>query len=403
MRFYLRGEDDYKHIQVSLNVSAGLKFRAGLPFKIHTAVWDKKAHLPKATMPQYKELTNKLLGLQLKIYNACLDTQSYTPAWFKGVISDFLKPEKELKELFSDFFKSVVDGYQSGVESGNISNRTFLAMCLALNCFLDFESDRNKQYLIKDVGEVVLLDFVGFLSNKKRYSQNSINKIIDLLKTVIRKAARLGKETGKGAEEVKVAKRKIEVHILTPDEIKKIADADMPNDSRRAVRDWLVIGCYTGQRQSDLLRMETGMIKTINGYDYIILTQQKTKKAVQIPIHKEVKKILSKRGGHFPPVPKAFTTTVKKVCRLAGIDTPTVGRLFHGRTKSRDAVTAPKYLFISSHTCRRSFATNFYGKIPTPLLMNITAHGTEQMFLAYIGKVGNTFSEDLAKLWAVAE
>jgi hypothetical protein len=48
------------------------------------------------------------------------------------------------------------------------------------------------------------------------------------------------------------------------------------------------------------------------------------------------------------------------------------------------------YLFNKGYSinyvCRRSFATNFYGRIPTPILMNITAHGTEKMYLAYIGK-----------------
>ena len=45
-----------------------------------------------------------------------------------------------------------------------------------------------------------------------------------------------------------------------------------------------------------------------------------------------------------------------------------------------------KWKVISSHVCRRSFATNFYGRIPTSILMNITAHGTETVFLSYIGK-----------------
>jgi hypothetical protein len=41
---------------------------------------------------------------------------------------------------------------------------------------------------------------------------------------------------------------------------------------------------------------------------------------------------------------------------------------------------------VSSPICRRSFATNYYGRIPTPVLMGITGHGTERMFLSYIGK-----------------
>ena len=46
----------------------------------------------------------------------------------------------------------------------------------------------------------------------------------------------------------------------------------------------------------------------------------------------------------------------------------------------------PKHEIISSHVCRRSFASNFYSKIPTPILMNITAHSREEIFLSYIGK-----------------
>ena len=48
--------------------------------------------------------------------------------------------------------------------------------------------------------------------------------------------------------------------------------------------------------------------------------------------------------------------------------------------------TLEKFNFITSHVCRRSFATNYYGRIPTPFLMNVTGHSTERVFLDYIGK-----------------
>jgi hypothetical protein len=34
---------------------------------------------------------------------------------------------------------------------------------------------------------------------------------------------------------------------------------------------------------------------------------------------------------------------------------------------------------------RNSFASNYYGKIETPLLLNITGHSKERNFLPYIG------------------
>lgn len=42
---------------------------------------------------------------------------------------------------------------------------------------------------------------------------------------------------------------------------------------------------------------------------------------------------------------------------------------------------------LCPHIGRRSFATNFYGKIPTPLLMEATGHTTENVFLKYINPV----------------
>ena len=46
----------------------------------------------------------------------------------------------------------------------------------------------------------------------------------------------------------------------------------------------------------------------------------------------------------------------------------------------------PKWQLITSHVGRRSFATNFYGKLPTSYIKDITGHGTEAMLLKYIGK-----------------
>jgi integrase len=45
-----------------------------------------------------------------------------------------------------------------------------------------------------------------------------------------------------------------------------------------------------------------------------------------------------------------------------------------------------KWELVTTHIGRRSLATNYYGKISTPLLMAQTGHKSESMFLKYIGK-----------------
>ena len=52
-------------------------------------------------------------------------------------------------------------------------------------------------------------------------------------------------------------------------------------------------------------------------------------------------------------------------------------------------MTIPKYQLLSSHDLRESFATNHYGKIPTPILMKHSGKSRESTFLRYVGKDDN--------------
>src|SRR5690606_10788368 len=79
-----------------------------------------------------------------------------------------------------------------------------------------------------------------------------------------------------------------------------------------------------------------------------------------------------------------YNDYVKDVCELAGLTDKVPGGLRVDNRKVSGKY--PKYQLITSHAGRRSFATNYYGKIPTSFLKDITGHGTEQMLLKYIGK-----------------
>ncbi|MBM3455734.1 MAG: integrase, partial [Bacteroidetes bacterium] len=47
----------------------------------------------------------------------------------------------------------------------------------------------------------------------------------------------------------------------------------------------------------------------------------------------------------------------------------------------------------------RSFATNHFGKIPTPIIMAATGHKSESSFLKYIGKGRVEMVSMLAEYW----
>lgn len=78
-----------------------------------------------------------------------------------------------------------------------------------------------------------------------------------------------------------------------------------------------------------------------------------------------------------------FNDYLKEVCELAGIND--LITFYQTRGEKREQITLPKYQLITSHTARRSFATNaFKAGLPSISIMKITGHKTERSFLKYI-------------------
>jgi len=78
-----------------------------------------------------------------------------------------------------------------------------------------------------------------------------------------------------------------------------------------------------------------------------------------------------------------FNFYIKEIAKLAGLD-ETV-RIAHKRGNKMVEEIRPKYAWVVSHTCRRSFCTNeFLDGTPVHLIMAISGHKTEKAFRRYI-------------------
>jgi integrase len=222
----------------------------------------------------------------------------------------------------------------------------------------------------------------------KGYSTNYVGKNIANIRTICLDAYKNDIETSTQIKIIKgisESKEPEDVIILSEDEQETIKNTPLIREALINARKWLLLGCLIGQRAGDMLNITAKNIKDLNGIKIIELKQQKTGKLVAIPLLPEAIAIIES-GLPYKISLVHFNEYIKDVCELAGLDTPTKGRkkVKQGQPSVKDLY--PKYKVISSHVCRRSFASNFYGRIPTPVLMNITAHGTERMFLNYIGK-----------------
>ena len=312
--------------------------------------------------------------------------------WLKEKITLQKNPikEEQQSELITDAIQFVVEtapARDNGKKGIGLSTCRVNAYLRLKELFTDFQGE--KKYLVKELNQVIFDKFKGWLLNpKNNYSHSYALKKLTDLKTVCKDARKNGIETSSQLEDIKIKQVKtyqegMDVIILTPDEIDKIEKTTLLKDAHINARKWLILACFIGQRGGDLIKITKSNFKKTDHKECIELTQQKTGKKVEIPILPKVRNIFE-NGLPYKVSTQKLNKYFKEIGRIAGIDTPTLGRKQeNGRGTEK---IRPKYEYISTHTGRRSFASNHYRKLPTPIIMQVTSHAKESTFLEYVQK-----------------
>ncbi|WP_430410219.1 tyrosine-type recombinase/integrase [Kordia sp.] len=331
--------------------------------------------------------------------------------WLKDQIHLFYNPiqEKQQSELLTDAIQSIIDEAPTkknakggiGLSKSRINSYKSLKRMIA-------EYQKPKKFKVKDINVRFSNDFLNYLLNTKNYQKSYALKKITDLKTVCRNAELNGIETNIQYNKIESTKPKNEnILYLTTNELEAIENTVLLNEAHKNARKWLLLGCDLGQRGGDLLELTKDNFVTRDELEVIELQQQKTGKNITIPVLETTKKILESGLPHKISIQK-FNKYIKEVCKLAGIDEMiqdskiTVIELGNGNTQKRKIEgTYQKWELMSSHVCRRSFATNQYGELPTPLIMQITGHSSEKMLLNYIGKNSLDYARQIADFYTI--
>lgn len=324
-------------------------------------------------------------------------------------LRDAIKTDKELAEIFNKQRGiEVVSEYkppflfiEEYIQKANVSDGTRKDYQNTLNHLKDFDTYRGKQASWKSMGYDYYSELVSYLKSTGKKG-STIDKVIKNLKVFLAQADlddnltvnQDFKKTISGKSLFsKISKDEAEHIYLTEDEIRQITNARL-DDRLGEIRDLFIIGCWTGLRISDLSRL-----KSENITDGLLrIKTQKTKEGVVIPVTEELQKILNKYPDRLPKIPtdQYYNRQLKEVAKLSGINTPVMAET--KRNGMTVVAPVPKYELVTSHTARRSFATNLYRRgIPSTQLMFLTGHRTEDAFLKYIKVSKEDNAKDVAK------
>ena len=225
--------------------------------------------------------------------------------------------------------------------------------------------------------------YVNYLKHKQKLAVNTIAKDISIIKVFMGEAVDLEYTDNMKFRHKKFAFNEEETDnvYLTEDELTQLYALKIANKKLEEVRDLFIFGAWVGLRFSDFSNIKPENIIQIDGDFFIKMITQKTKELVIIPCNPVVMEIFEKYANRPNRLPKTisnqkFNEYIKDVCKLADFNEK--GRV---STKPKEILAD----LVSSHTARRSFATNYYLQgFPTIDLMKITGHKTERSFLKYI-------------------
>ena len=197
-----------------------------------------------------------------------------------------------------------------------------------------------------------LAHWVSFMT--ERLAKTSVKTYCAMIKSVLN-LYNEEVELPKGYTYILSPRNDVSQHTwLTDKEIGKLLLYEPKNDTERLVKNQFCLGALTGARHSDYCRFTN---ENIIG-ESLVYISQKSHVKTEIPLCPAVRRILQEnesRGLNGRTISDTtFNDTIRAICRMSGISERIklyqAGELTEGR----------KWEYITSHTARRSFATNLY-------------------------------------------
>jgi len=286
-----------------------------------------------------------------------------------------LKSKKEERKLLKVYIHQYVYNLKHRSRS---YKRSFLNLAKKIEAF---ENENYISIYTDSFCETTAENFVYFLKEKYNHRANSVRTMYQKLSRVLRSAHKAGYKVDFRFEYIDVKEEYVPSVSLSPSEIERIYNLYIKNEEIAKIRDRFIIGCCTALRYSDY-----SVISSENciGNNVTIKTK-KTGVVVVVPQHRYVREILAKYNFHLPALKSQqnFNKVIKNICKRAGIDD--LIRIERTVGVKIERKNYKKWELVSSHTARRSGATNMYlAGIPVFRIMLLTGHSTEKSFFKYI-------------------
>lgn len=373
----------------------GLQMKISTKQKVNPKFWNKERLKVKETISEknHQNINKELVEIEkvaYKMFNSFTETFKRKPnsEELKNLIEqEYFQNNPMFKKVDKKTILDYFDDYIETIKS-TTAHTTVQKYKQAKENFKDFQKDKKRIYNTEMIDLKFRNEYVEYLIETKKYAPTTVYRKMKFLRTVLYFIENLGIKVNPFLHNSRFLTKDIEVDniALSENEIDEIERLDLSDNKRlEQVRDLFLVACYTGQRFSDLNKINQS---NIIDDEYIAIRQQKTNEQLTLPLLKVVKTILVKYSYKLPKISNVkFNEYIKEVAKLC----ETLNKKYNGDNKK------VRWQMISSHTARRTFVTLNYGKgVDLDTLKLGTGHKQTKTLQTYI-KMNDKQKADLLR------
>lgn len=288
------------------------------------------------------------------------------------------------KELIRINFIKFAEDYLQNV---NYAKNTKKGYQTTINLLHEYSSAKRKLIDFNDIDLNFYDSFVSYMWKEKGFNDNTVGKHIKNVKSLMSEAFERGLHSNLDFKKKRfqVFQKEADSIYLSDKELNSLLALKLKNKKRLAeVRDIFYVASWLGLRFSDLVRVSKEKFIKEDGMHLFKIEAQKTGSTIKIPVSPAIIPILEKYNYSFPVITnQELNRHLKTLGEAANINQGTEITNLKAGEKLRSVV--PKYDLITTHTARRSFATNlFLQGVPVQSIMAVTGHKTEKAFQSYL-------------------
>lgn len=321
----------------------GKYFKWNTGFACYPPQWDKKNEEIFGAVRENEKLAKLKSDLQQLIINYRLEHhENPSIEWVK----ENWQQQNDKRDYFRDYIESFIEA-----KSHIVSEEAIRDYVQFRSTYHQFEAKENKRFKPDSFTKATLERFHSYLLNSRGLNNNTCHTHIRVFRSVLNYFEF-------PAPKYRVKTYKPSNITLTDSELNLIKEFEPKSNSLKKVKDLFLLGCSVGLRFGDLRRLRPEHFVEETGKTYIQLYANKTKDSVSIPLNSIAKEIVKKYS--FDP-PKLSTQKFNQYIKNLLSQIPHFRETFESKTvirgQKQETDQRAKYLFVGTHTMRRTFIT----------------------------------------------